>query len=425
MLEGKNTIVQLPYGKERQVKIEVQKENLHFIAEKATVSTSNGCQEIVQKSIRNPIGRPPISSMVKSKDKIVIIGDDITRPTPQNIIIPIVLDELNSVGVPDKNIHVVVGLGTHRDMTKTEFRLKYGTVEDRVEITNHDYTDNLVNVGSTYSGIPIEVNKNVYDANIKIGIGNIVPHCYAGWGGGGKIIQPGVCGEKTTGMTHLMGGKVKPYTKILGTVDNDVRKEIEAAAELVGLDFIINTVLDNREKIVNVVSGEPIRALRNGVAHARKIFCPKISGSSDIIVVSSYPADIDYWQTLKPLTYASSVVKQGGTIVLLSPCPDGVSPTHSDLRDKAKIGYEGILESVSNGESDDIVAAGALLLHSQILERVNVICFSDGLRENDKEALGFSHANSPQEALEMAKEKHGKMSKVGILKCGEILPSIK
>lgn len=425
MLEEKNTIIQLPYGKERQVEIEIQKENLHFIAEKGTVSTSNGCQKIIQTSIRNPVGRPPIRSMVKSNDKIVIIGDDITRPTPQDIIIPIVLDELNSVGVPDKNVYVIVGLGTHRDMTKTEFRLKYGSVEDRVEITNHDYTDNLVNVGSTSSGIPIEVNKDVYKATIKIGIGNIVPHCYAGWGGGGKIIQPGVCGEKTTGMTHLMGGKVKPYTKILGEVDNDVRKEIEAAAELVGLDFIINTVLDNREKIVNVVSGEPIRALRNGVDHARKIFCPKIPSSSDIIVVSSYPADIDYWQTLKPLTYASSVVKQGGTIVLLSPCPDRVSPTHSDLRDKAKIGYEGVLESVSNGESEDMVAAGALLLHSQILEKVDVICFSDGLRASDKEALGFSHASSPQEALEMAMVKHGRISKVGILKCGEILPSLK
>ncbi|WP_455278290.1 nickel-dependent lactate racemase [[Eubacterium] cellulosolvens] len=415
----------MPYGKEKQVEIEIQKENLHFIAEKGTISTSDRWQEIIQTSIRDPIGRPPLRSMVKSNDKIVIIGDDITRPTPQDIIIPIVLDELNSVGVPDKNIRVIIGLGTHREMTKPEFRLKYGSVEDRVEIINHDFSDNLVNVGSTSSGIPIEVNRDVYDATVKIGIGNIVPHCYAGWGGGGKIIQPGVCGEKTTGMTHLMGGKVKPYTKILGEVDNDVRKEIEAAAEIVGLDFIINTVLDNREKIVNVVSGDPIRALRNGVDYARKIFCPKIPGSSDIIVVSSYPADIDYWQALKPLTYASSVVKQGGTIVLLSPCPDRVSPTHSDLRDKAKIGYENVLESVSSGESEDLVAAGALLLHSQILEKVNVICFSDGLRVSDKEALGFSHASSPQEALELAKEKHGRISKVGILKCGEILPSLK
>jgi len=144
ILEEKNTIIQLPYGKERQVEIEIQKENLHFIVEKGTVSTSNGCQKIIQTSIRNPVGRPPIRSMVKSNDKIVIIGDDITRPTPQDIIIPIVLDELNSVGVPDKNVHVIVGLGTHRDMTKTEFRLKYGSVEDRVEITNHDYTDNIV-----------------------------------------------------------------------------------------------------------------------------------------------------------------------------------------------------------------------------------------------------------------------------------------
>jgi len=417
-------LVQLPYGKDRKVELEVPDRNLYFLADRGDIPKETNQEETVLRSLGNPIGRPPLRDMVNANDKVAIIGDDVTRPTPQDLIIPIVLDELNSAGVPDKNIEVIIALGTHREMNEKELRSKYGAVADRVSLRNHSYTDNLVDIGKTQSGIPIVVNKDVYKVDVKIGVGNIVPHCYAGWGGGGKIIQPGVCGEQTTGMTHVMAGKTRPITQIPGSLENKVRHEIESVASKVGLDFIINTVLDKNDDVVNVVSGDPEKAFRKGVENAEKVYCPKVLGAADIMVVSSYPADMDYWQAAKPLTYAAVAVKEGGTIVLLSPCQDRISPTHPIVAEKAGTRYEDLLKMLSGDEIEDLVAAGLLLLHSQILEKANVVCYSDGLSRADKEALNFIHAEHPQEAIEIALECQGPEARVGILKCGEILPRI-
>jgi len=417
-------LVRLPYGKDSKIELDVPDGNLSFAADIGDVPKVADQEEIILKSLRNPIGRPPLRDMVSDNEKVIVVCDDMTRPTPQDLIIPIVLDELNSAGVPDKNIEVVIALGTHREMSEKEIRSKYGLVTDRVPVRNHSYTGNLVDIGKTPSGIPIIVNRDVYKADVKIGIGNIMPHIYAGWSGGGKIIQPGVCGEQTTGMTHVMAGKIKPITEIAGSPANCIRQEIEAVASKVGLDFIINTVLDKNDDIVNIVSGDPEKAFRRGVEHAERIYCPRIPGATDIVVVSSYPADMDYWQAVKPLTYASVAVQEGGTIVLLSPCPDRISSTHPILAEKAGTRYEELVEMLSENGIEDLVAAGTLLLHSQILERANIICYSGGLTRDDKEALGFAHAENPHEAIEMALESQGQDARVGILKCGKILPRI-
>jgi nickel-dependent lactate racemase len=174
-----------------------------------------------------------------------------------------------------------------------------------------------------------------------------------------------------------------------------------------------------------MVTGDPIKAFREGVRVARRIYCPKVPDHTDIVIVSSYPADIDYWQALKALIYASIAVKQGGTIVLITPCPERISPTHPILRERATMGYDENLRAIEKGEIDDLVAGADLLLHAQVLERSEVICYSDGLTEEDKEALGFRHASTLDEALKMAFKSQGREARIGILKCGEILPVVK
>ena len=420
--------VTLPYGKEKIVTIEIPNKNIYFVIGRGEVPALKNPGEEVRRGLRNPIGSPPFSEMVKPKDRVVILGDDITRPTPQDIIIPVLLNELNAAGVPDENIEVIIALGTHRYMNEREIRGKYGDeVVERVPVINHDYKDlkNLVDMGKTESGIPISVNKKVYDADFVIGVGNIVPHCYAGWGGGGKIIQPGVSGEETTAMTHIMAGKVRPVSKLIGRLDHKVKEEIDAVALKAGLNLIVNTVLNQEDKIAHVVVGDPVKAFREGVKAAEKIYCPAVPGQADIVIVSSYPADIDFWQAAKPLDYASVAVKKGGTIILVTPCPDKISPMHPIFRERATLGYDENLRAIESRELDDLVAGGALLLHAQVLERAEVICYSDGLTEDDKKALGFQHASTMNEAMEMAFKSQGRDAKVGVLKCGEILPVIK
>jgi len=420
--------VTLPYGKEKIVTPEIPDKNIYFLIDRGEVPALKNPGEDIGRELRNPIGSPPLSEMVKPKDRVVILGDDMTRPTPQDIIIPVLLNELNAAGVPDENIEVIIALGTHRYMSEREIRGKYGDeVMERVPVINHDYKDlkNLVDMGKTESGIPISVNKKVYDADFVIGVGNIVPHCYAGWGGGGKIIQPGISGEETTAMTHIMAGRVRPVSKLIGRLDHKVKGEIDAVALKAGLNLIVNTVLNQEDKIAHVVVGDPVKAFREGVKAAEKIYCPAVPGQADIVIVSSYPADIDFWQAAKPLDYASVAVKKGGTIILVTPCPDKISPMHPIFRERATLGYDENLRAIESRELEDLVAGGALLLHAQMLERAEVICYSDGLTEDDKAALGFQHASTMNEAVEMAFKSQGREAKVGVLKCGEILPMIR
>jgi nickel-dependent lactate racemase len=420
--------IKLPYGKDKTVIVDVPDKNVFFIVDRGVAPPLMKPRDEIRRSLKNPIGTPSLQELVGPKAKVVIIGDDITRPTPQSIIVPVLLDELNAVGVPDDNIQVIIALGTHREMSEKEIREKYGSeVVKRVPVVNHDFKDlkKLVDMGKTETGIPISVNKEVYDADFVMGVGNIVPHCLAGWGGGGKIIQPGVCGEETNAMTHVMAAKVRPVSKLMGRLDSKVRKEIDAVALKAGLKLIVNTVLNREDKISHVAVGDPIKAFGEGVKVAQGIYCPEVPGLADIVVVSSYPADIDYYQADKPLAYASLAVKQSGTMVLITPCPEGVSPIHPILKERAALTYIENLEAIDKKEIDDLIAGAVLLVHAQILERAEVICYSDGLTEGDKKALGFRHANTVEEAMEMAFKSQGEDAKVGILKCGEILPMTK
>jgi len=419
-------IITLPYGKEK-VAMKVPDENVYFVVDKGDIPAIKKPEEHIGKALSSPINMPTLPEVVNPWNKVVIVGDDVTRPTPQDIILPVFLNKLNAAGVPDRNIEVVIALGTHRKMTKKEIREKYGSeVVDRISVVNHDYKDyeNLVEMGKTGSSIPVSINKKVADADFVVGVGNIVPHPYAGWGGGGKIIQPGICGEETTAMTHVMASKVRPIRKLAGELYNRIRREIDAIALKAGLKMIINTVLNQDDKIAQVTVGDPLKAFREGVKIAERIYRPIIPGYADIIVVSSYPSDIDYWQAAKSLYFASTAVKQNGTIVLTTPCPDRVSPTHPIFTERATLGYEENLKAIEEKEINDMIAGADLLLHAQILERAEVVCYSDGLTERDKEALGFAHAATVQEAIEMALESQGKKARIGVLECGEILPII-
>lgn len=415
----------LPYGKTETVTIEVPDKNLASIIDRGEAPALKDPKEALRKALKNPVGTPALKHMVKKGDKVVIVGDDATRPTPQKVLIPVLLDELNVAGVPDGDVGLVVALGTHRKMNRNETLDVYGgEVTKRIQVENHECWDSkrLVDLGEAESGFPIKLNRAVYEADFVVGVGNISPHIYAGWGGGGKIILPGVCGTETTAMIHLLGGKTRPFSALIGKRDNEVRKRIDKVALKAGLKLIVNTVLNREEEVHRIVAGHPVEAFRDGVKTAEKIYCQKVPGYVDIAVVSSYPADIDYWQAIKPVVHACLAVKPGGTIVLITPCQEGISPVHTVFRERATLGYEANLEAIEKGELKDKVAGGTLLLHGQILERAEVVCYSEGLTKSDKEALGFKHAETPQEAFEIALKSQGVKSKVGVLKCGDVLP---
>ncbi|MEM0240863.1 MAG: nickel-dependent lactate racemase [Candidatus Nezhaarchaeales archaeon] len=374
-----------------------------------------------REALRRPIASKPLCEIAKPGMKAVIVVDDVTRATPRRKIVPVILDELNNAGIPDSDIRVVIALGTHRYLRPEEIVKCVGDeVLRRVEVLNHEWMDRekLVYIGETKSGIPVYVNKLVYEADLIVGIGCILPHLYAGYGGGAKIIQPGVCGEVTTARTHVLGALIGPEN-LLGNPDNEVRREMEEVAEAVGLDFIVNVVLNGRGEVVRVVAGDVKRAFREGVAVAEEIYRREIPRLADVVIVNSYPAILDYWQAIKGLVHAQLGVKEGGTIILYTDCPEGISATHGKVFEKySKASLTEVERKLRGAEEEDLIGLSTLFVHKKCLAKAKCICVSEGLSVRDKDVLGFTHADSIAEAVDYALSEHGEDAEIGIIHHG-------
>jgi nickel-dependent lactate racemase len=358
---------------------------------------------------------------------VVIVSDDNTRITPVHRIIPVCLDDLNESGVEDGNITVITALGTHRQMTDEEVKAKFGNkVLRRVEIRNHDFQnlEKLVDLGTTPQGTPISINKDVMEADFVIGIGNIVPHHISGWAGGAKIIQPGVSGEATTAETHLLG--VRQSHCLLGETENVVRSEMEMIAQKAGLKAIVNTVLNREGKIVRVVAGDPVEAFRMGVKEARKVCEVSLPAKADIVLSGSHPCDIEFWQAGKSLYSSDLAVKENGTIIIVTPCFEGISKMHPEVVDFAGLPSKEIDRRVRKGEIKDGTAAALAMAWAMVRERAEIIMVSDGISPSTASKLGFKSADTAEKALTMAFKKHGAKAKVTVLThAPEVLPAIR
>jgi len=414
----------IPYGREN-VGFDVPDRNLAFFVHRSHLPATENVNQSIVEAMRQPYGIPSISKLASGKDRIVVLVDDLTRPTPLKKILPSVLQEICTNGIKADKIKIIIGLGTHRPMSDAEIADHIGPeIAENFEISNHNYKDDrqLVNLGTTELGIPAVVNKEVIEADFVLSIGNIVPHNAAGWGGGAKMILPGVSGEQSVGMLHIAAGKVKPVGNLVATLDNPMRRDINTIAKKAGLKAIVNTVLNNEDETVRVVAGEPEQAFNEGVKTARSVFCQNIPELADAIIFSTYPADIDYWQAMKALDFAHVGVKKGGTIILITPCPERISPMHSVFAQYATKSFNEILQAIEKKTIEDLPAAGALLMHAQILEHANIICYSTGLTEEDTRSIGFERALTIEDAIRKVMSRHGDHARIGVLECGEVVP---
>lgn len=174
---------------------------------------------MIEEALESPIGTGKLEELIRSKDRLVVLVDDITRPTPSAKILPYIFSRIEKAGLPRSRVKIIMAPGTHRPMTKEELEIKLGKpVMDEYEVVNQDYRDTkrFISLGKTQSGTPIEIYREVVEADFIISMGNIVPHISAGWGGGSKIILPGVCSQNTTDMMHLMACIVQPVLEVIG-----------------------------------------------------------------------------------------------------------------------------------------------------------------------------------------------------------------
>lgn len=278
----------------------------------------------VRRALANPIGSKKMKELVSSQDKAVILASDITRPSPSSTLLPPIIKELNEAGLSNDQIVIVFGLGVHRKHTEEEKKKLVGEeVYNQVKCIDHDI-DNCVKIGITKRGNEVSVFKKILEADFIIATGNLEFHYFAGFSGGAKAIAPGVCNRETIANNHKHF--LEPGAKAGRIKGNPVREEIEEIGEMVGIDFMVNAVLNSHKKIVKVVAGDITKAHREGAEYTNNIFGVKIDNLADIVITSpgGYPKDIDLYQTHKAMENAMLAVKKGGIIIIAGECRDGL-----------------------------------------------------------------------------------------------------
>lgn len=417
------------YGK-NEVEIEVPNENLIAILEPKDTKPLHNVEDKIKGSLNLPVASGKIRDIVKSHMKIAIVCDDYTRKTPVHLILPYILNELKSAGIKRENIKLIIALGTHRPATEKEIVEKIGKgVYEEYEVLNHDWEneEELENLGTTKSGTPIQINKHVMNANFTIGIGAIVPHRVSGFSGGSKIIQPGVCGAATTGYTHWLSAQYSGE-EILGKIKNSVRKEMDMVAEKAKLKFIVNVVLNRFGEISGVFAGDFSEAYVKGAEFSKSIHGVKAPEKADIAICDCpHPTSIEMWQAAKSIYAADLIVKAGGTIILLAPCPEGVATEHPEIEHFGYKSHKEVEDLVKKGEIKDLTAAAHMIHVGRVIkEKAECILISEGIDEKTARNIGFNYASTFNEALKKALAKHGSKAKITVMRhTPDLLPIVK
>ncbi|MEO0277871.1 MAG: nickel-dependent lactate racemase, partial [candidate division WOR-3 bacterium] len=263
----------------------------------SSLERKSSITDMVSEAIDNPIGSPPLPHVLEKAKSVLLLTDDYTRSTPASDILPPLVEKIESCGIRGDSIAILIALGTHRPMSQTEIERKLGKdICAKYKVVNHEWWDEskLVYLGETESGTPVIVNKMAAEFDVLIGVGQIVPHRVTGFSGGGNIVQPGICGEITTGRTHWLAAQ---YTgrEILGKIENPVKEEVEKVALMAKLKWIVNTIQDGQGNVISVVAGDPLLAYRAGAKISLEVYKAEMPCEADIVITDSFPFDSELW----------------------------------------------------------------------------------------------------------------------------------
>jgi nickel-dependent lactate racemase len=386
---------ELGYGK-TTVRVSVPKKNLQAVLLPNDIEVSQSEQEIVGQSLQNPIASKRLRDIVKKGQTVSIVTSDITRPMPSYKVLPQVLDELRAGGVEDKDITVVLALGSHRGHSEEEKRALIGSeVFDRVLCIDSDM-DHCMTLGTTAQGTPADIFVPVAKADVRVLLGNIEYHYFVGYSGGAKALMPGVSSRRA--IEHNHRNMVLPEA-CAGRIDgNPVREDIESILGFISADFIVNVVQDEHKRIVRCVSGDVIKAHRVGCAYLDSLYAIPIDAPADVVIVSQggAPKDLNVYQSQKALDNARQAVRQGGTILWVGRCQEGYG--------------EGVFEKWLNAYTDPDTCVCEIQKHFELgghkaaaialtAQRARILLFSDLSVEMTRKAY-CEKAESVQSALD-------------------------
>jgi lactate racemase len=281
----------------------------------------------INNAIRNPIINNGLPDILAANTRIVITINDKTRPVPNNVFFPPLIDSLLERGAKRENISIIIASGTHAPMKKWEIPLIIDpNLIEGIKIFPHNCDDSagFTYKGTTRSGTPVYINRVFEAADLRIVVGDIEPHHFAGFSGGSKGAAIGLTSRETINKNHTLLKHPKAFIGIYE--ENPLRQDIEDIGDLIGVDFALNAVLNEKKQIIKAFFGHPRDVMQEGIAVSKAVALTPISELYDLVIASAggYPKDINFYQAQKALTHASMFCKQGSKVILIAECIEGV-----------------------------------------------------------------------------------------------------
>ena len=369
-----------------------------------------------------PLGTPPLAVLAQGRRDACIAICDITRPVPNRLILTQLLATLEAAGIPRERITILVATGLHRPNVGAELVEMVGQeIVDRYRIENHNGAalEEHVHLGDSPRGVPIWIDRRYVEADLKITVGLIEPHLMAGFSGGRKLICPGLAALETVKVWHGPAFLEHPLADCGILEGNPVHEENTWIARRAGCDFIVNAVIDAQRRPLCLVAGDMEQAFLRGVEFVRGVVTDTVPAPVDVVVTcaAGYPLDTTFYQSVKGMTGALPIVKQGGTIILAAGLSEGIGSPEFQSLFTEHASLEAFVERIL-GKDYFVMDQWQLEEMAKVRRKARVKVVSDGLSAETLNGLFVESAPSVEAALAASLEEYGPDARVAVIPKG-------
>lgn len=357
----------------------------------------------IQEVITHPIGTPALSALARGRRNACVVISDVTRPVPNKIILPPMLKTLESAGIKKENITILIATGMHRPNLGEELEQMVGAeTMGNYKIVNHycREEEDLRKIADI-DGVPIEINKHYLDADLKILTGLIEPHMYAGYSGGRKSILPGISSFKTMTFMHSFQMIDHPDVTNCKLDGNPFHAAGQKVAELAGVDFMLNVVINKQRELVGVFAGHHTSAHRAGCKMVERMSVQRMPKPVDLVVSSAggYPLDATFYQVSKGLIAASNIIREGGSIIMVCECREGLGSQEYRALVREGRSVDEFMAYRCKPENFEIDQWCLQTTYQALAKAKNIYVYSPYLEEKELNAIGITKIDDVQAAV--------------------------
>jgi nickel-dependent lactate racemase len=386
----------------------------------------------IRRALDYPIGSPKIEELARPGMEAVLLFDDLQRPTPVHLALPEILNRLNQAGIPDKRISGICAVGTHSVLTLEQINNKVGKeTSSRLQgrLFSHDphASDNVI-IGKTHRGTLVEVNQRVAFSDLIIGVGECMPHPDAGFGGGCKIVMPGVCSYRTVADHHFTWMRHR-QSRVNLMNGNFFYEEIADSGRLSRLAFKLDFIINEKKEVIQAFAGDPVDEHKEASRYVASLYSTPLPNLADVTITAAFPMEVGV-QSTKALTMAGFCTRSGGAIVWVAPQKEAgpILPLIKEMGSSESAGdfHRRLIEGnvPDHLRSFGISYIMQVVRFKEIAEKFTVIHVTEGLSQEQVRMMKFHYASTIQEAIEQVSEKIPKADVALFTSGGNTIPDI-